>query len=100
MLYPAGADRYNPATMRFRHNMIRRLRLAALVLTWSLASFAPVAVAAASNGAASTTDAWYLDLGLGVGGPSLLALLGMDEEAAAEFPDWLAGWVERGFAER
>ncbi len=37
-------------------------------------------------------------IGLGVAGPSLLQLLGMDEQARAGFPDWLAGWVERGFA--
>ncbi len=37
-------------------------------------------------------------IGLGVGGDSLLELLGMDEQAQAEFPDWLAGWVEDGFS--
>ena len=38
-------------------------------------------------------------VGLGVGGPALFELLGMDDEAQAGFPDWLAGWVDQSLGE-
>ena len=38
-------------------------------------------------------------IGLGVGGSQLFELLGLDDEAQKDFPDWLAGWVDRGFGD-
>ena len=37
-------------------------------------------------------------IGVGIGGAPLSDLLGMDQKAQQAFPDWLAGWVDQGFA--